>query len=479
MSAAAQRAFALPQLNLKSGASAFIVLADAVAVEAALLLACAARLLLSPVFPARLGFAHYAGLAAGVLILPAAYAWFGLYPGYGLGAVQRLKGRMQATFLVFSILLAWNYLFEEKRWSLGVLFTTMLFALAIPPLFEAVTRSALIARGMFGQPVVILGAGKTGAMVARRLQKERDLGLIPVAILDDDARLWGEEIAGLRVAGPLATVSAYQRRAKLAIVAMPEMQRDRIVNLVEHLLFSNVIVVPDLFGLQTLWTMSRDLGGVLGLELRKNLLLWKNRVLKRALDYCLAGPGFVFSIPIIAVSAIWIKIVSPGPAFFRQEREGEHGETIRVWKMRTMYQNADNLLADYLEKNPEEKADWLRFYKLKNDPRVLPGIGKFLRRSSFDELPQLWNVLRGDMSLVGPRPFPYYHLNSFPQAFRALRSSVSPGLTGLWQVSERSDGDLSVQEAQDTYYIRNWSLWLDLYILLCTVRTVLFPRGAY
>jgi lipopolysaccharide/colanic/teichoic acid biosynthesis glycosyltransferase len=144
-----------------------------------------------------------------------------------------------------------------------------------------------------------------------------------------------------------------------------------------------------------------------------------------------------------------------------------------------MHHNAVQVLQRYLAADPVETANWRRYYKLKRDPRVIRGIGWFLRRYSLDELPQLWNVLKGDMSLVGPRPFPEYHLENFSAEFRALRASVMPGVTGFWQVSARSDGDLQTQEAEDTYYIRNWSLWLDIYILLRTIRTFIMPNAAY
>ncbi|MGA8029626.1 MAG: sugar transferase, partial [Bryobacteraceae bacterium] len=250
-------------------------------------------------------------------------------------------------------------------------------------------------------------------------------------------------------------------------------------DIVQRLSFPSVLFVPDLFGIQSLWITSRDLGGVLGLEVKKNLLVPSNRVLKRLLDYAIAFPLFVITAPFIGICALSIKVVSPGSAFFRQQREGRGGKRITVLKLRTMYPDAERLLSQFLDANGDQKASWEQYYKLKKDPRVLPGIGWFLRRYSLDELPQLWNVLRGDMSLVGPRPFPYYHLDRFPQTFRTLRTSVMPGVTGLWQVSQRSDGDLKVQEMEDTYYIRNWSLWLDIYVLLRTVQTVLMPKGAY
>ena len=137
------------------------------------------------------------------------------------------------------------------------------------------------------------------------------------------------------------------------------------------------------------------------------------------------------------------------------------------------------MLERHLAENPADRAEWDQFCKLKNDPRIIPGIGQLLRKTSLDELPQLWNILKGEMSLVGPRPFPAYHNSRFDPEFRTLRTQVRPGLTGMWQVSARSDGDLDVQESLDSYYIRNWSLWLDLYLLIRTARVVLTGAGAY
>ncbi len=144
-----------------------------------------------------------------------------------------------------------------------------------------------------------------------------------------------------------------------------------------------------------------------------------------------------------------------------------------------MYPNAEELLDRHLAGSWEAREEWSRFFKLKKDPRILPGVGQVLRKTSLDELPQLWNVLKGDMSLVGPRPFPSYHLDTFDGEFRRLRRRVLPGMTGLWQVSERSEGDVTVQRALDTYYIRNWSIWQDIYLLVVTLRAVLLSRGAY
>ncbi len=476
---AAQHISTAPRIKQSSYASLAILLVDVVGLELALLLGCLARITLKSLFPISLGPSQYIGLAIGVLALPLAYASAGLYPGYAVCAVQRLRGRVYTTCIAFAVLLAWNYAFEDRQWSRGVLLSTALFALLMPPLLQALTRSALIHWGVCGLPVIILGAGETGSIVTKKLQTQPDLGLIPVRVLDDNPAKWGSSLHGVLISGPLSSIVDFQGVAKAVIVAIPGMDRDWLANLVQRLPFPSVIVVPNVAGLQTLWIISRDLGGVLGLEVKKNLLVNKNRLLKRMLDCAIAIPGLLLSLPLIAICGLWMSLTSPGPIFFRQEREGENGKRITVWKLRTMYSNAERVLADYLQANPIEESSWLRHYKLKRDPRIIPGIGWFLRHSSLDEIPQLWNVIRGDMSLVGPRPFPYYHLESFSSAFRSLRTSVTPGLTGLWQISARSDGDVCVQEAEDSYYIRNWSLWLDIYILLCTVKAVLFPKGAY
>jgi lipopolysaccharide/colanic/teichoic acid biosynthesis glycosyltransferase len=202
-------------------------------------------------------------------------------------------------------------------------------------------------------------------------------------------------------------------------------------------------------------------------------------MLKRLMDRAIAVPMFLFSLPIMTAAALWIQLLHRGPAFHRQIREGIGGRRIAVWKIRTMHTNSEELLEPWLRDHPEDRLEWTRHFKLRHDPRVLPGLGKWLRRTSLDELPQLWSVLKGEMSLVGPRPFPDYHLETFSEEFRALRTRVLPGLTGMWQVSVRSGGDIADQEALDTYYIRNWSPWLDLYILARTVSAVVTARGAY
>jgi lipopolysaccharide/colanic/teichoic acid biosynthesis glycosyltransferase len=171
--------------------------------------------------------------------------------------------------------------------------------------------------------------------------------------------------------------------------------------------------------------------------------------------------------------------VSPGSPFYYQHREGRHGTRIRVWKLRTMHRDAEALLERHLAEDPRARAEWSSTYKLRRDPRIIPVVGTLLRHSSLDELPQLWNVACGEMSFIGPRPLPDYHLAAFSDDFLALRRSARPGITGLWQVGGRSDGSIELLEELDRRYITEWSVWLDLSILCATPGAVLGGKGAY
>jgi Undecaprenyl-phosphate galactose phosphotransferase WbaP len=455
------------------------VAADILALQLSLALGLAVRLLLGRWLHAEVELEQYFAVAVGILLLPVVHYQLGIYPGYLLGPVERLRRRTLATLAVFGGLVAWDNIVARGVLSRGVLLVTFVFALVLPPLAESMARRALVAQKRWGIPVVMLGAGSTGRLVARQLMGEPQLGLVPIAFLDNRPDTWNQMVEGVPVAGPLGLAQDFERRAEAAIVALADLGKEDAAGLLQELNFPRVIVMPQFTGVGSLWVTARDLGGCIGLEIKKNLLMPRNLALKRMMDRAIATPLFVMSIPVMAAAAMWIKLASRGPAFHCQMREGIDGRRIGVWKLRTMHVDGDGLLEPWFREHPEDRAEWARYFKLRRDPRVLPWIGKLLRRTSLDELPQLWSVLKGEMSLVGPRPFPDYHLEHFPAEFRALRTRVLPGLTGMWQVSARSEGDVEVQEALDTYYIRNWSPWLDLYILARTVAAVAMARGAY
>lgn len=417
-----------------------------------------------------------------LIVFLGGYAFFGLYAASGLSPVEELRRTVIATSLASLLLTAAVFLAKSKGYSRGAFLTSGALLSALIPLTRAVLRSRLSKKHWWGVPVLILGAGHTARLLLRSLDTQPGLGLKPVACLDDDPQKRGE-CAGVPVVGPLFLAPELARSLGIrhAIVAMPGVDHDKLLQILETYgsEFTHITVIPNLIGVASLWVSTKDLGGVLGLQIRQNLLVPLNRRLKRAIDFSIAAALGVAALPVIALAALWIKLASGGSPFYSQQREGEAGAPIRIRKLRTMRPDADSMLERYLHGHPQALREWNTHFKLKQDPRVLPGIGHLLRRTSLDELPQLWNVLTGEMSLVGPRPFPSYHLEQFGPEFRGLRRKVTPGLTGLWQVASRSDGDLKIQESLDTYYIRNWSLWLDLHILALTVRAVLFARGAY
>jgi Undecaprenyl-phosphate galactose phosphotransferase WbaP len=462
-----------------SWAPVTICLADVAALQISLLLGYSVRLLLASWFTAPIRAEQFLGVAAGILLLPAINYQIGLYPGYLLGPVERLRRRVLATLAVFGGLVAWDNIVARGVLSRGVLLVTFLFALVLPPLAEWAMRALLLKRERWGMPVVILGAGETGRALVRTLLHQPELGLVPVAILDNRPASWNRTVEDVPVIGPLGLAPDFEQRAEAAIVALADIGKEDAGTVLQELNFPRLIVIPDLAGVASMWVTARDLGGSLGFEIKKNLMIRRNHALKTAMDRAIALPLFLASLPVMLLAAMWIKLSSRGPAFYHQEREGFGGEVLTVWKLRTMLVDGDSLLQDWFRAHPEEREHWNLHFKLRRDPRVLPVIGRLLRRTSLDELPQLWSVLKGEMSLVGPRPLAEEHAGHYSREFRTLRTRVLPGLTGLWQVSARSDGDLTVLEALDTYYIRNWSPWMDLYIVARTVAAVVRGRGAY
>jgi lipopolysaccharide/colanic/teichoic acid biosynthesis glycosyltransferase len=203
------------------------------------------------------------------------------------------------------------------------------------------------------------------------------------------------------------------------------------------------------------------------------------RAIKRGIDVVFGILGLILAAPLIAALALTVRLKTGGPGFFTQQRVGMGGRTFPMIKIRTMVVGSEGDLPAHLDDDPALREQWETRFKLRADPRLIPGLGALLRSYSLDELPQLWNVVRGDMSLVGPRPFPEYHVARFTPEFRHLREQVRPGLTGLWQVTVRSGGDLEAQEAYDGYYLRNWSIGLDLSILARTIKPVLTGRDAH
>lgn len=410
-----------------------------------------------------------------------AYAAVELYPGVAISPVEELRRVSVATSLVYFVLGSTAFLSQEGGiYSRGVFLTAWLLSIVLVLAGRALSRHFFAHQRWWGYPVIVLGAGKTGEMVVRTLQRRPRIGLKPVAILDDDPSKHGH-LLGVPVVGglELAPTIARSRHIPYAIVAMPGVPRERLLNLLEQYgqTIAHLLIIPDLFGFSSLWVAAKDMGGILGLEVRQQLLLPGPRLVKFLIDRLTTLVGGLLVLPLFVAIALLIRLDSRGPIFYGQTRIGQNGELFKAWKFRSMVQNADQALRVYLAKHPDLKEDWEENQKLRNDPRVTR-VGRFLRQTSLDELPQLWNILRGEMSLVGPRPIISEEIERYGDKF-SLYTKVTPGLTGLWQVSGRNNLPYEERVNLDAYYVRNWSVWLDVYILIRTVWVVLSGEGAY
>ncbi|MFO0665545.1 MAG: sugar transferase [Polyangiaceae bacterium] len=287
------------------------------------------------------------------------------------------------------------------------------------------------------------------------------------------------EIEGVPILGNLAVapVLAKKLKIKYAVLAMPGLESRKLLRITERVggAFSHMLIIPDLFGLGSIGVPAKDLGGVLGIEVRQQLLLPWPRFVKRSIDLVLTIIGGICILPILLLLALLIVCDSRGGPFYKQKRLGQDGGTFYAYKFRTMHGDGEARLAQVLENNPEMRKEYERFHKLRNDPRVTR-VGRVLRKFSLDELPQIWSVLVGDMSLVGPRPYLEREIKDM-DAQEGFILRAPPGMTGLWQVSDRNAISFAGRVKMDVHYVRNWSPWIDIYILARTIGVVLRGTG--
>lgn len=326
------------------------------------------------------------------------------------------------------------------------------------------------------QRVLIAGVGEVGRRIEGLLEEHRSAGIVVVGYLDDNISEIPRSVSR-PVLGTLSDAGQVIREQHVdeLIVALPLRAHGRLVDLVTelHKLPVRIHVVPDLFDLAFARTTIDDLGGIPLIGLRDPAIEGFPRLAKRSFDLVVSGIALVILTPLMAVIALAIKLDDPGPVFFWQQRVGDNGKLFWMWKFRSMCADAEERLGDVLI----NAADGQVVHKQPGDPRVTR-VGKFLRGWSLDELPQLINVLKGEMSLVGPRPELPWLAEKY-EPWQRTRFAVPQGITGWWQVNGRSDKPMHLHVDEDLYYIQNYSLLLDIRILWRTLGAVLKRTGAY
>ncbi len=404
-----------------------------------------------------------------------------LYPGIGLGTVAEIHRCALSASIVFGILLLATLLREGLAVGhcllLGVSWVSMIILL---PTFRQWTRRIAAKTSWWGQPLLVLGGDEEGLFAYRTLLATPEHGLRPIGVLDELHHHWAESIDADSYLGPLSDAAriAEQTGAFWAVISMARhadcdlaLVIDRYAAAIPHLL-----ILPDMGSPLRIWKDAHQIGGIAGLRIDERLLLPIPRIAKRAMELTLILLGSAFVLPVCAIIALLIKLTSPGPVIYGQTRVGVGGKTFTAWKFRSMVVDADRVIEEFLATDPARREEWNRYQKLKSDPRVT-WIGRFIRKTSLDELPQLWNVVIGEMSLVGPRPMTPDQVGDYPNFH--LYTRLRPGITGLWQISGRNCTTFRQRAEFDAAYVRNWSLWLDLVLLVRTVRVVLLCEGSY
>jgi exopolysaccharide biosynthesis polyprenyl glycosylphosphotransferase len=463
-----------------------VMLSDAVLINAAFLLAYAARYRLQLFRPVEPEFdnpvdVYFPFMIVLTILLIAAYKLDNIYVPRRLGMwLDQMSRIVRSTMIAMLIMIGITFVYQPFFYSrLIYLYATIsiVLLLGLGRLLWGMMLGQLRQRGSGVSRVLIVGAGDVGRMVIRTVMAQPEFGYRIVALVDDHV-----ESSALSI-GPVPTIEGTQRLPQIiaeknideVIVTLPWTDHQRILNIFQLCEGLGVCArtVPDLFQLSLNRVDVEDLGGVPVIGLKAASIRGANLIAKRIMDVLLGSLMLLIASPLMIISALAIKLDSPGPVIFRQKRVGARGQEFVVFKFRSMREGADEEKEQLLEFNEMNGP----LFKMREDPRTTR-VGRFLRRLSLDELPQLFNVLRGEMSLVGPRPHTSAEVEQY-QNWQRQVLEAPPGMTGLAQVSGRSQLSFDEQCLLDIYYIENWSPALDLKILLRTVPKALSGVGAY
>jgi Undecaprenyl-phosphate galactose phosphotransferase WbaP len=452
------------------GRVGLLLLSDALAVLGSFWLPIFLRGLADPLAPEL-----YLGVTPVLLLAPLLGPALGTCRRIMLPPHRELKALSISVTLGFAALMI--LLFAAKRgeeFSRLVVIGAWLCSLFAVPAARSLLRRRFCRKSWWSVPLVLIGSEKADELrAALEARPERGLRV-------------AEHIAGpFRGMTPELEAAAERHPTSLALL-LPDAfagnpSEGKNLSLLLAQLgrgFRGVLLFPPLIAENPfIWLTPRDLGHSVALLARQNLYDANRLMLKRALDLTGIILCSFWLLPLGALIALCIKADSPGPVFYRHERIGLKGRRIRVLKFRSMAQNAEETLRRRLAEDETLRREWEESHKLKRDPRITR-VGAFLRKTSLDELPQLWNVLKGEMSLVGPRPIVRAEVEKYGAIFEEYLR-VKPGITGLWQISGRNDTSYEERIRLDRYYVSNWSIWFDIWILARTVPVALFGRGAY
>jgi len=364
---------------------------------------------------------------------------------------------------------------------------TLLFILAYSTFFvitfRYIVKRNIFKNSKFYDAAIIIGDSNNCDIISEMFKFESNLGInikgrVTVDLLVEDSS------SNLKILGDIEDLNKIIKDYNIttAIIVQSAISTEKISSIIGrlHLSLSKILFIPSGEGiaLSNAVTVELLMSNLSYLEIHNNIQSYINRTIKRSIDLAICILFLPLVLAITLVITVAILLTSKGNPFYTHPRIGRDGRVINVIKFRSMYIDSASRLEEILATDIEAKKEWETSYKLKNDPRVTK-IGAFLRKTSLDELPQVFNVLVGDMSLVGPRPVIQEELDKYYHDYKSYYTLVRPGITGLWQVSGRSDTNYAYRVARDSWYVLNWSVWLDFTILILTPAVVLKRKGAY